>query len=121
MKQFRIHKDDVVKVIAGEHKGDVGRVLKVLRKKDKVLVEKLNMGVRHMRPNPHLQQPGGRIEKEMPIHISNVLVQCPSCNTATRVGYRYIEKTSKGGQAGLKKVRFCKHCNEILDQGGKKK
>ncbi|MDR1947029.1 MAG: 50S ribosomal protein L24 [Desulfovibrio sp.] len=120
MKQFRIHKDDVVLVVAGKDKGKVGRVLKVLHKKDRVLVEKVNMVVRHVKPNPQTQQAGGRIEKEMALHVSNVMVQCPVCNKATRVGYRYLEET-KDGRSGLKRVRFCKKCNEILAQGGKKK
>ncbi len=121
MKQFRIHKNDVVMVIAGKDKGKIGRVLKVLRKSDKVVVEKINISIRHTRPNPHLQQPGGKIEKEMPIHISNVLVQCPACHKATRIGYKYTEETAKGGETKQTKVRFCKQCNEILAQGGKKK
>ncbi len=122
MKQYHIHKGDLVKVIAGEEKGKKGRVLKILRKKDRILVEKINMGVRHTRPNPQMQQPGGRVEKEMPIHISNVVVECPSCMKTTRVGYRYIQETGKDGQPKAKKVRFCKKCNEIIaDQGGKKK
>ncbi|MDR1489985.1 MAG: 50S ribosomal protein L24 [Desulfovibrio sp.] len=120
MKQFRIHKDDVVMVIAGKDKGKVGRVLKVLHKKDRVLVEKVNIYIRHTRPNPQLQQPGGRIEKEMPLHVSNVMVQCPVCNKVTRVGYRYLEEM-KDGQSARRRVRFCKKCNEILAQGGKKK
>ena len=118
MKQYHIHKGDLVKVTAGEEKGKKGRVLKILRKKDRILVEKVNIGVRHTRPNPHQQQPGGRIEQEMPIHISNVVVECPSCMKGTRVGYRFIEAAGKDAQ----KVRFCKKCNEIIaDQGGKKK
>ena len=120
MKQFRIHKDDVVMVIAGKDKGKVGRVMKILRKHDRVLVEKVNMAVRHTKPNPQLQQPGGRIEKEMPVHVSNVVVQCPACKQSTRIGYRYIEE-SKDGKTSRKRVRFCKKCNEIMAQGGKKK
>lgn len=120
MKQFRVQKDDVVMVTAGKDKGKIGRVLDILRKKDKVVVEKVNVAVRHTRPNPQLQQPGGRIEKEMPIHISNVTVQCPVCKKSTRVGYRYIEE-SKDGKATRKRERFCKKCNEIMAQGGKKK
>ncbi len=120
MKQFRIHKDDVVLVIAGKDKGKIGRVLKILRKKDRVLVEKVNVATRHVKPNPQLQQPGGRIEKELPIHVSNVVVQCPACKKSTRVGYRYIEE-SKDGVSSRKRVRFCKKCNEIMAQGGKKK
>jgi large subunit ribosomal protein L24 len=120
MKQFRIHKDDVVLVVAGKDKGKVGRVLGVLHKKDRVLVEKVNIAVRHVKPDPRLQQPGGRIEKEMPLHVSNVMVQCPVCDRATRVGYRYLEEMKDGGSK-RRRVRFCKKCNEILLQGGKKK
>ncbi|MDR1685642.1 MAG: 50S ribosomal protein L24 [Desulfovibrio sp.] len=120
MKQFRIHTDDVVQVVAGRDKGKVGRVLKVLHKKDRVLVEKVNIAVRHIKPNPQVQQAGGRIEKEMPLHVSNVMLRCPVCNNTTRVGYRYLEET-RDGKSERKRVRFCKKCNEILAQGGKKK
>lgn len=106
MKQFRIRKDDKVVVIAGKDKGKIGKVLKVLRKKDGVLVEKVNMVKRHMRANPYRQQPGGIIDKEMPVDISNVMLMCDACAKATKVGYRYTEDG--------KKVRFCKKCNEII-------
>lgn len=106
MKQFRIRKDDKVLVIAGKDKGKIGKVLKVLRKKDGVLVEKVNVVKRHMRANPYRQQPGGIVEKEMPIDISNVMVMCDACAKATKVGYRYTEDG--------KKIRFCKKCNEII-------
>ena len=106
MKQLRIRKDDKVVVIAGKDKGKIGKVLKVLPKKDGVLVEKVNMVKRHMRANPYRQQPGGIIEKEMPVDISNVMVMCDACAKATKVGYRYTEDG--------KKVRFCKKCNEII-------
>ena len=56
--------------------------------------------------NPYLQQPGGIVEKEMPIHVSNVMVMCDACASATKVGYRYTEDG--------KKIRFCKKCNEII-------
>lgn len=120
MKQYRIHKNDVVMVIAGKDKGKVGRVMKILRKKDRLVVEKVNMVIRHTKPNPQVQQPGGRLEKAMPIHISNVAVQCPVCKKPTRIGFRYIEE-AKDGVTAQKKVRFCKKCNEIMAQGGKKK
>ena len=106
MKQFRIRKDDAVMVIAGKDKNKVGKVLKVLRKANRVLVEKANMAKRHTKPNPHAQQAGGIIEKEMPIDISNVMLMCKACNKPTRVGYRYADDG--------KKVRFCKKCNEII-------
>ena len=60
MKQFRIHKDDKVKVIAGKDKDKIGKVLKVLRKSDRVLVEKVNMVKRNVRPNPYKREPGGK-------------------------------------------------------------
>lgn len=107
MKQFRIHKDDKVMVIAGKDKGKIGKVLKILRNKDRILVEKVNVAKRHVRPNPYRQQPGGIIEKEIPLHVSNVMVVCDACAKPTKVGYRYTEDG--------KKVRFCKKCNEIID------
>ncbi|MDO5483451.1 MAG: 50S ribosomal protein L24 [Desulfovibrionaceae bacterium] len=110
MKMYRIRKDDKVMVITGKDKGKVGKVLKILRKKDHVLVEKVNMVKRHMRANPYAQQPGGIVEKEMPIHVSNVMVVCSACTKATKVGYKYIESDGK-----QKKVRFCKKCNEVME------
>lgn len=111
MNKCRIRKGDNVMVITGKDADkDIPRkVLKIIRKHDRVLVEKTNMVKRHMRPNPYAHQPGGIIEKEMPIHISNVMVVCPACNKPTRIGYRYIEENGK-----RKKVRFCKKCNEVM-------
>lgn len=105
MKQYKVRKDDAVMIIAGKDKDKVGKVLKVLRKSGKVLVEKANMAKRHTKPNPHMQQLGGIIEKEMPIDISNVMIMCKGCNKPVRVGYRYDDG---------KKVRFCKKCNDII-------
>ena len=107
MKTYRIRKDDKVMVITGKDAGKIGKVLKILRKKDRVLVEKTNMVKRHMRPNPYAQQPGGIVEKEMPIHVSNVMVICPECKQPTRVSHRVNE-------AG-KKVRVCKKCGKNID------
>ena len=106
MKMFRVRKDDKVMIVTGKDKGKVGKVIKVLRKKDRVLVEKVNMVKRHTKPNPYRQQPGGIVEKEMPIHVSNVMVMCSACASPVKVGYRYTEEG--------KKVRFCKKCNEII-------
>lgn len=106
MKQYRVRKDDKVMVITGKDKGKIGKVLKVLRKKDRVLVEQVNVAKRHTKANPYLQQAGGIVEKEMPIHVSNVMVMCDACASPAKVGYRYTEDN--------KKVRFCKKCNEII-------
>ncbi len=106
MKQYRIRKDDKVMVTSGKDAGKIGKVLKILRKKDKVLVEKVNVAKRHMRANPYAQQPGGIVEKEMPIHVSNLMVVCEACAQPTRTGYKHTEDG--------KKVRFCKKCNEVM-------
>lgn len=103
----KIKKNDKVMVIAGKDKGKIGKVLKIVKKKDSVLVENVNKVQRHTKANPYAQQPGGIVEKESPVHLSNVMVMCTSCTTATRIGYR---KTNDG-----KKVRFCKKCNEQID------
>ena len=95
MKQFRIRKDDKVMVIAGKDQGKIGKVLKVLHKHDSVVVEKVNVAKRHVKPNPYRREPG-----------SNLMVVCPACAAPTRVGYRYAEDG--------KKIRFCKKCNETL-------
>ena len=107
MNKYRIRKGDVVKVIAGKdaEAGKVGMVLKILKKSDRVLVEKVNMAKRNVKPNPYKREPGGIVDKEMPIHVSNVMVVCQSCQTPTRVGYRMEND---------KKVRFCKKCNKTL-------
>ncbi len=107
MKQYRIRKNDKVMVITGKDKGKIGSVLKVLPKKDAVLIEKVNMGKRHTKGNPYQQKAGGIIEKEMPIDISNVMLMCSGCAKPVKVGYRYTEDG--------KKVRFCKKCNEIIE------
>jgi large subunit ribosomal protein L24 len=93
-------------VLAGKDKGKVGKVLSILRKKDRVLVEKINMVKRHTKANPYAQQPGGIVEKEAPVHVSNVAVVCDACSKPTRIGYRYTEDKAK--------VRYCKKCNEII-------
>ena len=106
MKQFRIRKDDKVMIIAGKDQGKVGKVIKVLRKADRVVVEKLNMVKRNVKPNPYRREPGGIVDKEMPIHVSNLMVVCSKCSAPTRVGYR-VEEDGK-------KIRFCKKCNATL-------
>ncbi|MCL1915417.1 MAG: 50S ribosomal protein L24 [Desulfovibrionaceae bacterium] len=106
MQQYRVRKNDKVMVTVGKDKGKIGKILKVLRKHDRVLVEKVNMGKRHTRGNPYAGKLGGIIEKEMPLHISNVMVMCEACASPVRVGYRLDEEG--------KKVRFCKKCNKNM-------
>ncbi|HCZ05690.1 MAG TPA: 50S ribosomal protein L24 [Thermotogae bacterium] len=103
---MKVKKGDLVKVIAGKDKGKEGKVLRVIPKENKVIVENVRIVKRHQRPTQRLRE-GGIIEREAPIDASNVMVICPSCNKPTRIGYRFMEE---------KKVRFCKKCGEIVDK-----
>ncbi len=102
--RIRIH--DIVKVIKGKDRGKVGKVVKVNGKERNLIVEKVNIVKRHVRPSNSNPQ-GGIVEKENPIPLSNVMVMCDKCNGPTRVEYRYTE-------AG-EKFRYCKHCEEIIE------
>jgi large subunit ribosomal protein L24 len=101
-----IKKNDKVEVIAGKEKGKTGKVLKVFRDKNRVLIEKVNMIKRHTRPSPQTGQ-GGIVEKEASLHISNVLVICTKCTAPTR-----IKKTQTPDG---KWVRTCKKCGEFIE------
>ncbi len=103
----RIRKGDAVIVIAGKDKGKRGVVLSVLRGEDKVIVENVNMIKRHTKGNPKQNAPGGIIEKEAGIHISNVAIWNTVSNKRDRIGYRSLED----GQ----KVRYFKSNNEVVD------
>lgn len=105
-RNYHIKKNDTVMVIAGKEKGKSGKVLRILPKKDRAVVEKVNFIKRHMRPGPHSRQ-GGIVEKENPINISNLMVVCGKCTDPTRVGRRVLEDGSR--------VRFCKKCDEIIE------
>ncbi|MDI6776447.1 MAG: 50S ribosomal protein L24 [Syntrophales bacterium] len=105
MRERRLKKGDTVKVISGKEKEKTGKIIKIISNKDKVFVEKLNFIKRHQRPTA--KGKGGIVEKEGPIHISNVMLICNKCDTAVRVGYRILDDGNK--------VRFCKKCHEILD------
>lgn len=108
-KKLHVKKGDDVKVIAGNDRGREGRVLAVFPKKERVLVEGVNMRIHHERPTQQNPQ-GGRIEKEAPIHISNVMVIDPTTGEPTRIGRKRIEEESGG-----RWVRYSKNSGEILD------
>ena len=101
--RLRIRSDDQVLVIGGKDRGKTGRVLRVEPKKDRVYVEGLNIVKRHQRPRPGSTDPGGVVEKEGPIHISNVMLLDPSDNKPTKVGvvredgkrYRVAKRSGK--------------------------
>ena len=86
----RIRKDDMVEIIAGNDRGKRGRVLKMVPKKDRVLVQGINLRWKHMRKSQQSPQ-GGRIRKEIPVHISNLMLVDEATDTATRVGYQVID------------------------------
>jgi large subunit ribosomal protein L24 len=104
--KIRLKKDDKVKVVTGKDKGKIGKVLKIDRDHGRVLVENINIIKRHSRPSAQNRQ-GGIIEREAFVHISNVMLMCSKCMEPVRVGAKVLEDG--------KKVRVCKHCNEILD------
>jgi large subunit ribosomal protein L24 len=91
---MHVRKGDTVQVIAGADKGKVGEVVAVYAEKDKVLVQGVNRVYKHLRPSRQHPQ-GGRIQKEMPIHISNVLPLDPKTNQPTRVAFKVNEDGSK--------------------------
>jgi large subunit ribosomal protein L24 len=93
---MKIRKNDMIMVVAGNDRGKTGKVLKVFPKKSRVIVEGINLRKRHTKPNQRNPQ-GGILEKESPIHVSNVMILDPKSNEPTRVGSRIIldEKTGK--------------------------
>jgi large subunit ribosomal protein L24 len=109
--KFSLRKNDTVQVIAGREKGKTGRILKLDAKSGRVTVEKTNMVLRHTRPTA--QHAGGIVEKELPLHYSNVLMLCPKCNRGVRHGFQITKKSET--QPRQKKVRICKRCGEKLD------
>ena len=104
-KSFRLRKGDDVVVISGRDKGMTGSILKVIRSKDRVIMDGINMVKRHTRPSQ--SQPGGIVDKEAPIHISNVALADPKDGSATRVGYKFLEDG--------RKVRVAKQSGEVID------
>ncbi len=105
-QKMRLKKNDKVMVISGKEKGKVGKILKIFSAKNQVIVEKVNYIKRHTRPGGKVSK-GGIIEKEAPLHVSNVMLICGKCTDPVRVG---AQKQPDG-----KTVRICKKCGEILE------
>lgn len=104
MAKFHIRKDDTVKVISGEYKGDEGKVLEVYPEKNKALVEGVNIVKRHTKPNAATPN-GGIVEKEAPIHLSNLMLVDPKTGETTRTGRK---------EDGGKLVRYSKKTGEVI-------
>lgn len=101
-----IKKNDKVKVITGKNSGKIGKVINVLQKKNRVLIENVNIVKRHTKPSVKNKQ-GGIVEAEAPIHLSNVLLMCNKCLSPVRIKMRRLEDG--------KNVRVCRKCNELID------
>jgi large subunit ribosomal protein L24 len=102
-----IRRDDTVMVIAGKDRGKSGKVNRVIREKDRVVVAGINIATKHVKNRPGIRQ-AGIIHVEAPLHISNVMLMCPHCAKPTRVGHRFQEDGTK--------VRVCKRCNDVIDK-----
>ena len=105
MMTSKIRKGDNVMVITGKDKGKTGEVLNVLPTKQRVLVRGVNIVKRHTKPSQ--TAPGGIVERESSVHLSNVALIDPTLNKATKIGFRILEDG--------RKVRFSKSSNEVLD------
>ena len=104
-EKFKIKRGDKVVVIAGREKGKSGEVVRVLRDEHRAIVQGLNMVKRHTRPRPG--EPGGIVEKEAAIHLSNLAHVDPRTQQPTRIGYKFLEDG--------RKVRYAKRSGEVID------
>jgi large subunit ribosomal protein L24 len=103
----RIRKNDTVMVIAGRERGKTGKVLKVVPDEDRAVIERLNLVKRHTRARGP-QSPHGIVEKEAPIHISNLMIMCDRCNKPVRMGKQILDDG--------RHVRVCRSCGDQLDR-----
>jgi large subunit ribosomal protein L24 len=103
----KLKKGDEIIVIAGKDKGKRGTVAQMIAEKDRVVVDGINTVKKHQKPNPAAGVPGGIVEKEMPMHISNVAIFNPATGKADRVGIKILDDG--------RKVRIFKSNNEVID------
>lgn len=107
---MKIKKNDTIKVIQGKDRGKKAKVLRVFPQENKMIVEGVNLLVKHVRPKREREK-GQRIQFPAKMDISKVILVCPHCNKTTRVGYRVLPKAEKG----RRKVRICRQCQETID------
>jgi large subunit ribosomal protein L24 len=110
---MHVRSGDEVLVIAGKNKGQRGKVKTAFPRKERVVVEGVNIVTRHMKARSQ-RQPGGRIEMEAPLHVSNVMLICPNCGRASRTGKRFLDEIDHKGRS--MKVRFCKACDGVIPE-----
>ena len=106
--QTPIRKNDNVVVVTGKDRGKRGRVLKVLPQRNRLVIEGVNFVKRHTRPNPQQNVKGGIVERESPLHASNVQIVCPECGAPTRIGHQLLDDG--------RKVRVCRKCDGAVDK-----
>jgi large subunit ribosomal protein L24 len=106
--EINVRKNDRVVVISGKDKTKKGRVIEVLPRKGKVIVEGVNVIKRHTKPNSRRGVQGGILEREAPISVSNVMVICPHCGQATRVGHQVLADGTR--------TRACKKCGAAIEK-----
>jgi len=105
---MHVRSGDTILVIAGRERGKTGQITRVVPKDERVIVSGVNLVKRHMKARPGIAQ-AGIVEKEAPLHASNVMLLCPSCNKPTRIGHRVYEETGV-----TRKERLCKRCGEVI-------
>jgi len=104
--KYKIKKNDTVMVVTGRDRGKTGKVMRVLPEAGRVVIERLNIVKRHTKSSGGAQRPGGIIEKEAPIAISNVMIFCDRCNAPVRVGIKANDDGTKS--------RVCRRCSEVI-------
>ena len=102
---MKIKKNDIVQIIQGKDIGERGKVLKAMPKINKIVVEGLNLAIKHIRPRREGEK-GQRVKMAMPLDVSNVMLVCPHCKKKIRVGYKIL--------ADGRKLRFCRKCNDVF-------
>ncbi len=103
---LHIRRNDEVLVISGKDRGARGKVLRVFPQRNRAIVENVNFIKRHTRPNPQKNIQGGVVEREAPLHLSNLMLVCPECGEPSRVGFALLSDGDK--------VRVCKKCNATI-------
>ena len=105
-KQYHVKKNDTVMVTTGKDKGKTGKVLRIVKKKDRLVVEKVNIIKKHVKPTQ--KSKGGIMERESPIHVSNVMIYCEKCSKPVKVGRKPLKMA--------KRYDFCRRCEEVIDK-----
>lgn len=110
---MHVKRGDEVLVIAGKDKGKRGKIKRSLPRENRVVIENLNIVKRHSKARGP-GKPGGIVDMEAPLHVSNVMLICKTCGRASRTGKRFLETLDHKGRP--RKVRYCKACDAVIDE-----